>query len=125
MYKFGMITIDLLNGVETLYSPSSCLCARGYEGLFCDRKQKQVIISFHSDLRISDVIRVHLITDAVTLSDGYTQLFLRIPFDQTSVSFYTKIRFNYVWVTLWSDDHYLIFYDDPKISLGAAFNATQ
>ena len=103
----------------------SCLCRRGYEGSSCQRKQNEIMISFDSNILISDLIRVHLITNSLTISSEYTQLFLRVPYDQSSVSFYTKVRVDYLWATLWSDQHYLIYYNDGKISLSDTFNETK
>ena len=107
------------------YRIHGCICPRGYEGSRCQQKQNQMIISFHSDIRISDVIRVHFILPSLSISDEYTQLFLRIPYDQSSVSFYTKVRFKYLWITLWSDEHYLIYSKDEKIFQPILFNETQ
>ena len=87
----------------------TCICRRGYAGDRCERKEVEMIISFHSHLVLPQSLLVHFIRFHSNHPHENATTFKAVPINQDSITLFWSQPFHLVFLELVRHDYYLAF----------------
>ena len=87
----------------------TCICRRGYTGDRCERKEVEMLISFHSHLILPQSLLAHFIRYHSHHPHQNATTFKAIPINQDSITLFWPQPFHLVILELVRHDYYLAF----------------
>ncbi|CAF1606602.1 unnamed protein product [Rotaria magnacalcarata] len=84
-----------------------CICSKGFSGIRCELADTKIIISFHTNIRVSQAMLIHFIRVINNTPPERVTTFKATPVHQNSITIYWSHPFHLIFLELLNKSYYL------------------